>query len=249
MTLKRRTSSIALSSAVLAVTAMAGAGAVAAADVEGEASYRVTVANLAYGQPQTPPLVVLHGAEASLVEAGAPASEGLQQLAENGNAQVFVEALTDAEGIGAVAVGEQPIVSGGVPGAAELPSFTTIEISGPAEAGLISIASMLMCTNDGFSIVHDAELPAEVGGSAVFYSDAYDAGTEVNTESFADLVPPCQGLVGVSTDAEGAGASNPELAEGGVVAPHAGIRGEADLDAMTYAVAEHPALIVVERIS
>jgi hypothetical protein len=80
MTLKRRTSAIALSSAVLAVTAMAGAGAVAAADVEGEASYRVTVANLAYGQPQTPPLVVLHGAEASLVEAGAPASEGLQQL-------------------------------------------------------------------------------------------------------------------------------------------------------------------------
>jgi hypothetical protein len=82
---------------------------------------------------------------------------------------------------------------------------------------------MLICTNDGFSIVHDAPLPAEVGQIATFYSDAYDAGTEVNTESFADLVPPCQGLVGVS--------------------------GEADLDAMSHAVASNPALVVVERIS
>ena len=41
--------------------------------------------------------------------------------------------------------------------------MATLEVSGPAEAGLISIASMLICTNDGFSIVHDAPLPAEVG--------------------------------------------------------------------------------------
>ena len=108
---------------------------------------------------------------------------------------------------------------------------------------------MLICTNDGFSIVHDAPLPAEVGETAAFFSHAYDAGTEINTESFADLVPPCQGLVGVSSDAEGTGASNPELAEGGVVAPHPGIAGDGDLDAMTHAVAEQPALIVVERLS
>ena len=71
----------------------------------------------------------------------------------------------------------------------------------------------------------------------------------VNTESFADLVPPCQGLVGVSGEAEGAGASDPELAEGGVVAPHPGTAGTADLDAATHAVAENPALIVIERLS
>ena len=28
--------------------------------------------------------------------------------------------------------------------------------------------------------------------------NAYDAGTEMNTEDFADMVPPCQGLIGVS---------------------------------------------------
>ena len=248
MDFKRRIPALALGSTVLAATALSGVVGVAAQDIEGEASYRVTIANLAAGQPLTPPLVVLHGAEASLVESGAPAGDGLQQLAENGNAEVLVEALTGAEGVGSVTVGAHPIVAGGIPGAAEVPSVATLEVSGPAEAGLISIASMLICTNDGVSIVHDAPLPTEVGETATFFSNAYDAGTEVNTESFADLVPPCQGLVGVSGEAEGVGASNPELAEGGVVAPHPGISGEADLDAMTHAAAANPALVVVERI-
>ncbi len=108
---------------------------------------------------------------------------------------------------------------------------------------------MLICTNDGLSIVHDQKLPKKVGQSTVLYSAAYDAGTEQNTEAFADLVPPCQGLVGISSGAEGAGASNPELAEGGVVSMHPGVTGEADLDAAAHAVAATPALVVVERIS
>ena len=249
MDFKRRIPALALGSTVLAATALSGVVGVAAQDMEGEASYRVTIANLAAGQPLTPPLVVLHGAEASLVESGAPAGDGLQQLAENGNAEVLVEALTGAEGVGSVTVGAHPIVAGGIPGAAEVPSVATLEVSAPAEAGLISIASMLICTNDGFSIVHDAPLPSQVGDTATYFSHAYDAGTENNTEAFADLVPPCQGLVGVSGEPEGVGASNPELAEGGVVAPHPGIAGEADLDAMIHAVAQNPALVVVERIS
>jgi len=250
--MRRRIPTLAVGGAVLAASALAGVGGVAgvaAAEMEDQATYRVTVANLAYGQPLTPPLVVLHGAEATLAEAGAPAGEGLQQLAENGNPQVLVDALDGAEGIGAVAVGDHPIVSGGVPGAAELPSFASLEISGPASAGFISLASMLICTNDGLSLVDDAALPAGIGESVAYFSGAYDAGTELNTESFSDLVPPCQGVVGVTGDADGSGMSNPELAEGGVLTEHPGIAGEGDLDAMTHAVAEHPALIVVERIA
>ena len=249
MNSKRSLATLVASGAVLAATTLAGAAGVAAAEMDGEATYRVTVTNLAAGQPQTPPLVVLHGAEASLAESGAPASEGLQQLAENGNPQILVDALSGAEGVAAVAVGEHPLVAGGVPGAAELPSFAALEVSAPASAGLVSIASMLICTNDGLSLVHDAALPAEVGAQAVYYSGAYDAGTERNTESFADLVPPCQGVVGVTGESEGAGMSNPDLAEGGVLAEHPGIAGAADLDAMTHAVAEQPALVVIERIS
>jgi len=249
MTPKRRIPALILGSTVLAATAFSGIGAVAAAEKDDQATYRVTVTNLASGQPLTRPLVVLHNSKTSIVEAGAPASEGLQQLAENGNPAVLVDALSADGNVTAVVVGEHPIVSGGIPGAAELPSFATIEVSGDRKANRISIASMLICSNDGFSVVHDQKLPRKVGQSVVFRSDAYDAGTEINTESFSDLVPPCQGLVGVSGEVEGAGASNPELAEGGVVSPHPGIAGEADLDAMAHAVAENPALIVVERIS
>ena len=239
---KRRIPALVLGSTVLAATAFSGVGAVAAAEMDDQATYRVTVANLASGQPLTPPLVVLHDAKTSIAEIGAPASDGLQQLAENGNPAVLVDALTGADGIGGVVVGEHPVVSGGIPGAAEVPSFATIEVSGDRKADRISVASMLICTNDGLSIALDQKLPKKVGARSVFYSGAYDAGTEINTESFADIVPPCQGLVGVSGDVEGAGVSNPDLAEGGVVATHAGSAGEADLDASTHAVAANPAL-------
>jgi hypothetical protein len=245
MTIKRRIPALALGGTVLAATAFAGISAVAAQD-EG-ATYRVTVTNLAAGQPLTPPVVVLHNAKTSIVEAGTPASEGIMQLAENGDPQALVDSLATNANVSAVAVGEHPVVSGGIPGAAEVPTFATIEISGQG-ANRISVASMLICSNDGFSVVHDQKLPKKVGESVAYFSDAYDAGTETNTEAFADLVPPCQGLVGVSGEATGTGASNPELAENGTITPHAGTSGAADLDVTIHAVAERPALIVVERI-
>jgi len=247
MDIKRRIPALALSSTVLAAAAFAGTTAVAAQD--GDATYRVTIANLASGQPLTPPVVVLHNGKTSIVEAGAPASEGLGQLAENGNPQVLVDALAEDANVAGFAVGEHPIVAGGIPGAAEVPSVATVEVSGGKDARLISIASMLICTNDGFSIVHDEKLPKKVGQSAVFRAHAYDAGTELNTEDFANMVPPCQPLVGISTDDEGTGESDSALAEGGVISPHPGIAGEADLDVDAHAVAETPALVVVERIA
>ena len=249
MDTKRRLPALMLGSSLLAASALAGLAPIAAAQSGATATYRVTIANLAPGQPLTPPLVVLHRPTISIVEAGAPASEGLQQLAENGNPAVLVDSLSGNDAVGAVAVGEHPIASGGIPGAAAIPSVATIEVTADRGANRISVASMLICTNDGFSIVHDAKAPGKVGQTSTFFSHAYDAGTEVNTEAFADLVPPCQGLVGVTGDAEGTGMSNPDLTEGGVVAPHMGIAGEADLDAMAHAVAESPALVVVERIS
>lgn len=247
MNLKRRIPAFVLGGSVLAASALTGVGAVAAQD--GGATYRVTVTNLAPGQPLTPPVVVLHNSETSIVQAGEPASNGIGQLAENGNPQVLVDALATDKNVSATVVGEHPIVSGGIPGAAEVPTFATIEVSGAKGANRISIASMLICSNDGFSIAHDQKVPKKVGQKTVFYTDAYDAGTEINTEAFADLVPPCQPLVGVTGDAEGTGESNPELAENGVISPHPGTAGDADLDAAVHTIAANPALIVVERIA
>jgi hypothetical protein len=88
---------------------------------------------------------------------------------------------------------------------------------------------MLICTNDGFTGVDGTRLPSKVGQTVTLMTAGYDAGTEINTEDFADIVPPCQGLMGVSSGEPGTGTSNPALAEGGVIMHHEGIQGGSDL--------------------
>lgn len=85
---------------------------------------------------------------------------------------------------------------------------------------------MLVCTNDGFAGIDSVRLPVN---QKTVYAVAYDARTEMNTEDFTDMVLPCQGAIGVTLDDEGTGASNPEIAEDGVVIPHPGIMGGTDL--------------------
>lgn len=244
MDLKRRFPALALGGTVLATAMLAGAGGVAAQE---GASYRVWVFNLASGQPLTPPVVVLHNDKTSIVEPGQPASAELQQLAENGNNEPLVEALNADKNVFGVATGTAPILSGGAPGAAEFPSYAVIDVDSSGKADRISVASMLICSNDGFSKLSAKKLPKKVGQQVVYVTDAYDAGTEINTEVLADMVPPCQGLVGVSSDAEGTGETDPSLAENGVVTPHPGIAGAADLDPEIHAVASAPAVIIVQR--
>ena len=90
----------------------------------------------------------------------------------------------------------------------------------------LSFASMLVCTNDGFTGIDSIKLP---GNSKTIYAEAYDAKTEINTEDFADIVPPCQGAIGISSDDDGTGVTNPAIAEDGVISHHLGIIGGDDL--------------------
>jgi len=62
------------------------------------------------------------------------------------------------------------------------------------------------------------------------------------------LVPPCPALTGVSSDDSGSGASNPALAEGGVVRYHAGVHGVADLVPAIHDWNRSVAKITVTRI-
>jgi hypothetical protein len=89
---------------------------------------------------------------------------------------------------------------------------------------------MLICTNDGFTGIDSIRLPKGLGDTVRVGAAAYDAGTEINTEDLADIVPPCQGLVGVSSPGEpGTGVSDPDLFENGVIHHHPGIDGGQDL--------------------
>jgi hypothetical protein len=114
-------------------------------------------------------------------------------------------------------------------------------------AKFLSFASMLICTNDGFTGVDSLRLPGGIGERVVVRTNGYDAGTERNTADFADIVPPCQGLVGVSSGEPGTGVSNPSLAEGGVIHHHGGIAGGADLVPAIHGWSDPVAEVTVVR--
>jgi len=188
-------------------------------------TYSVTVSNLTDGQPLTPPLIATHRPSTGLFTVGHAASFELKEIAENGNLGPMLAALADnqhvSETVVAVAGDPPPLMPG---------QSVTVEISESLGAKWLSFASMLICTNDGFTGLDTVRLPQTVGQTITLTADAYDAGTEMNTEDFADLVPPCPALTGVASDDPGTGMSNPALAEGGVIHHHAGIQGIADLD-------------------
>ena len=204
----------------IVVLALIGAVALMATGTVGaqeSRTYEVTIENLTDGQPFTPPVVVAHSGDMDIFETGEAASEEVRQIAENGNNDPLVGVLSGSSAVSDYATGDGPVLPG---------ESMTLTIDAPA-GDLLSVVFMLICTNDGFSGVDSWELPAS--GSQTVDANAYDAGTEMNTEDFADIVPPCQDAIGVSSDDEGTGESNPDLAEGGVITMHAGIQGGDDL--------------------
>ncbi|HYZ14452.1 MAG TPA: spondin domain-containing protein [Actinomycetota bacterium] len=234
--------------ALLLVGALATPSAGAPVDLR---TYRVTVTNLTAGQPLTPVLFATHNASADVFTIGAPASFGVKEIAENGNLAPLAESLEAAGRVSEVFVGGMPIVPEGLPGSALFPDSVTFEISGELGAHRLSWVSMLICTNDGFTGLDSLKLPAHIGDQVTAATVGYDAGTENNTEDFADIVPPCQALVGVSSGEPGTGTSNPALAEGGVIHHHDGIAGGSDLlpEVHGWDVNAPVAEVIVERIA
>lgn len=241
---RRRVTAAILSAAILSSAAV---GSVAAHDQT--ATYRVTIVNLTGGQALTPPLLAIHRNPVDVFSVGRPASFGVKEIAENGNLAPLQMSLAATRGVVAVAAAAAPLVPVGSPGQT-MHGFTntvTMEITADRSVRRISWVSMLICTNDGFTGVDDLRLPNHVGGTVASFTDAYDAGTEMNTEAFMDIVPPCQGLIGPSGD-PGTGMSDPALAEGGVILHHAGIVGGSDLIPAVHGWTAPVALITIERI-
>lgn len=213
--------------------------------------YEVTITNLTAGQPLTPPVIATHRGRHQVFDVGQPASVGVREIAENGNsAPLLAQLAADPfDRVSAFAEsGDGPLVPEGTPGSAMFGDEVTMAIRGGPRDRL-SWVSMLVCTNDGFTGVDSLRLPGKVGKRTKARTDGYDARTELNTEDYADIVPPCQGLVGDSSGEPGTGTSNPALAEGGVIAHHAGIDGTLDdLDAAVHGWSDPVARIRVERI-
>ena len=190
--------------------------------------YEVTVTNITPGQPITPPLLVTHSKDVSLFTVGEEASDELQQLAENGNASLLVEKLEGKSGVVDIVKGSVGhLVPANDPGNTGLNHSETFTISAEGNMRYLSFASMLVCTNDGIAGIDSVKLPFYK--EKTVYAKAYDVRTEMNTEDFADLVPPCAAESGVSSNDKGTGATNPAIAEDGIIIPHPGIFGDDDL--------------------
>ena len=209
--------------------------AVAASPAAGQqtVTYNVTIENLTSGQPFTPPVVAAHTSGMDVFNVGQAASAEVQAIAENGNNDPLVALLGGSAAVLDSATGTAPVMPG---------ESATITVEAPS-GSLLSVVFMLICTNDGFSGVDSMTLPAS--GSESVDANAYDAGTETNTEDFADIVPPCQDLIGVSSADAGTGETNPALAEGGVISAHSGIQGGTDLTVSDHGWTDPVARITV----
>lgn len=175
--------------------------------------HKVTVTNLTQGQSFTPILGVTHEDDVSMFAAGSAASPELAALAEGGDTAPLADLLA---GSGSVADLE---TTDGLLGPGESVTFM---IRSSRRAGYLSVAAMLIPTNDAFFALNGAKVPR--GGSTTYRVVAYDAGSEPNTESCDDIPGPVCGGEGGSPTAGGEG----------FVHVHNGIHGIADLSTSVY---------------
>ena len=211
----------------LAVTAPARA-----ADDDEGARFEVTITNLTRGQQFTPILVAAHKSNVKLFELGKPASIELATLAEEGNPAPLAAALAALPGTGQVVTG------GGLtnPGAS-----TTLVVEGRRGFGFLSVAAMLIPTNDGFFALNGVALPRG-NDMLTLTAPAYDAGSERNDELCVSIPGPFFAECGGS-----GGGGKPGGGEG-YVHIHAGIHGIGNLPAATRDWRNPVALITVRRV-
>ena len=193
--------------------------------------------NLTRGQTFTPVLVASHREGVSLFTLGEPASAELAILAEEGATAPLTARLLATPGVRDVADSGAPPGGFVGPGQSKM-----IAVDARRGADHISVAAMLIPTNDGFFALNGVKAPR---GSEVltYFSPAYDAGSERNDELCASIPGPnfteCGGPGGGGAPAGG---------EEGYVHIHAGIHGIGDLDASVRDWRNPVARIMIRRV-
>ena len=171
-------------------------------------TYEVTITNLTQGQIFAPVLVATHDDKVAMFRGGTPASDGLALLAEEGDGSMMFATLSASSHVKDVMSGTGPIM----PGASE-----TIVVDATIAKRYLSLAGMLVTTNDTFVGVDSAELKLLKDETMLAF--AYDAGSEANSELCRFIPgPPCMSP----------GAHDPAPAEG-FVSVSSGIHGNGDL--------------------
>lgn len=195
----------------------------------GERSYEVTITNIS-ATTFTPLLVVAHKDSIGLFETGTEASEELATLAEGGATGPFEELLATLPDL----VGDVETTEGLLqPG-----QSVTVRLDTEREFDHVSVAAMLLPTNDSFVGLNTVRAPNFRFRTFNYTAIGYDAGSEPNDELCANIPGPQCGGEGNSPDAGGEG----------YVRVSPGIHGEGDLDASDYDWRNPVARISVTRV-
>jgi hypothetical protein len=179
-------------SLVLALLILA-APAVFARDADdgpGMRTYRVTIENLTHSQPFSPPVAATHQRSIRMFEVGRLASDELAAIAQGGDQVPMANRFRRSDKTTDVVDLGRPLTRKGTAVGSFTDSATFAIRAAPGDS--FSIATMLICTNDGFLGLDAVRLPRH--GTNVHWLNGYDAGRERNTEQSVDLVDPCSAL-------------------------------------------------------
>ncbi|MGD8353171.1 MAG: spondin domain-containing protein [Pseudomonadota bacterium] len=181
----------------------------------------ISVTNLTTGTYFTPLIIAAHDGDNSIFTAGEPASSSVEILAECGD---FTGVLADMNAAGAdtlVNPAEGPLAPG---------ATATGKLMTSRGNKYLSLAAMLIPTNDGFVGLDSLPIPRATG-TYIYYLYGYDAGTEVNDEVLftegCDASTP--GIPGDPTGLAGTGGTGVASVEPNMtVHVHPGVVGDLD---------------------
>lgn len=156
----------------------------------------ITVTNLTQGLHFTPVITSAHDSDSHIFTAGNAASAELQAMAEGGDISGLVSILSNAD----ANISENP--AGGLlaPGMS-----TTYTLTNDSANTHLSIAAMILPSNDGFVGLDGWSIPTEAGTYTIMLN-AYDAGTEANNELINGGGAP--GVLGIPAAPSGGSGTN-----------------------------------------
>jgi len=150
--------------------------------------YEVTITNVTRGQTFTPQLVVAHSPGVALFELGAPASQSLEILAEGGDTSPLTDDL--------LAQSYRVSDAHTIPGLLGPGESVTTTLEATPHHRYLSLAAMLIPTNDTFVALNNVPLPRR---AATHMALGYDAGTEANDQNCLNIPGPRCGGEGHSS--------------------------------------------------
>lgn len=192
------------------------------------AEYEVMLENLTPegSQPFSPPVLAVHSPSFRIFHTGGYATDELAQIAQDGMNMPLINMLNNSSQVSEVVEGTGAIMPG---------TSAVFNITAEGNFTKLSMVTMLVNTNDGFTGTDKLQLPQK--GTKIYYLRAYDAGSEENTELMAHIPGPCCGnpLMGIPTNEK--------------IKHHPGIHGGGDLNPAVYGWSEPVARLTITRVN